>query len=188
MPPKSRQAQKVEMVKSGEWPDFLKRRDYLMSTGVPEGAAWTTALLEITKTPALPTGTRNPAYTPAANRKSNERAELLKQAESDRVPGTTFSGKTASSIEVIEWVAANIAITDPDPKKAPNSEAWGLLQWVRRDQQNEGEFWRQIYPKLMPTKSEMKKSQGEKENESDVIDLIGRVKAAIISDEGAAEG
>lgn len=86
----------------------------------------------------------------------HEFSEPLPRVENNgRVPAKLFEGKVPPIRTTIEWVAQKIAISDVKPEHAPSSEAWGLLQWVQRSDTNESEFWRSIYPKLLPSRSQM---------------------------------
>ncbi len=85
----------------------------------------------------------------------HEFSEPLPRADNNgRVSASVFEGKSAPTSETIRWVAQNIAIADVKPENAPNSEAWGLLQWVQRSETSESEFWKSIYPKLLASRSE----------------------------------
>lgn len=73
----------------------------------------------------------------------------------ERVSEGSFEGRPKSSQrETIEWVARNIAISEVSVEGCPGSEAWAMLGWVRRGSDNETDFWKNIYPKLLPTRTE----------------------------------
>jgi len=72
------------------------------------------------------------------------------------IPASMFAGRArASQREVVEWVASNMAVQDVDVEGCPSSEAWGMLRWTRLNVANEGDFWRVIYSKLLPTRTEV---------------------------------
>lgn len=89
---------------------------------------------------------------------------------------SSLSKRKAPVVRTLQWVAANIANAEPDPHECPSAEAWGLLRWVRINPINEGEFWRTIYPKLVPTRNTMEASTKFDDDGADVVGFIDRIE------------
>jgi hypothetical protein len=115
------------------------------------------------KTPRAP---RPPAPPPKAN-------ELP-----ENVDRKLFYKPQASPREAVEWVAANIAVSDVQPGDCPGPEAWGLLCWARKNEGNLNTFWTSHYPKLMPSKSENENAGRRRDNVDAIKELIGAVEDA----------
>ena len=65
-----------------------------------------------------------------------------------------FEGKKAcSEFENVRWVAANMEVGDVSPEDAPSSTAWGMLVYYQSNSMYKGEFWKTVYPKLLPTRA-----------------------------------
>jgi hypothetical protein len=56
-------------------------------------------------------------------------------------------------------------------------EAWSMLSWARRSNQNEAQFWGQIWAKMMPSKQQLEASERLSDDGSAVLELIERVRA-----------
>ncbi len=69
-------------------------------------------------------GEKMPPARPAAGRRERP-LELL--------PASVFKSATASQLEVVEWVAANLVIAEAQPENAPGPLAWAMLQDLRAD-------------------------------------------------------
>jgi hypothetical protein len=67
------------------------------------------------------------------------------------------SERKASPLEEVQWVYDNYPreLSQIDPASVPSSGAVGLLQYVKKDISNYGDFIRTGWFKLLPTKSEL---------------------------------
>ena len=63
--------------------------------------------------------------------------------------------REASEVECIRWVARNMAVAHPVLQTCPDPMAWALLSHCRSSKVAAAEFWKQIFPKLLPTKAQM---------------------------------
>ena len=70
---------------------------------------------------------------PAAGRRGRP-VELL--------PAEMFKTTTATQVEVVEWVAANLVIKEAKPENAPCPLAWAMLQDLRADSGARADFLR----------------------------------------------
>ncbi|GAI16899.1 unnamed protein product, partial [marine sediment metagenome] len=57
------------------------------------------------------------------------------------VVASKFKCDRAPQVQEMEYVAANLAVSNPDPKKAPSASAWSQLRFVREDWKYEQVFW-----------------------------------------------
>lgn len=119
------------------------------------------------KTPRAP----RPPHVPA--RPSAGSSELP-----ENVARSRFYKPSASPREAVEWVAANIAVSDVEPEDCPGPEAWGLLCWARKNEGNLNTFWTSHYPKLMPSKSENENAGRRRDNADAIEELIVAVEHA----------
>jgi len=79
-----------------------------------------------------------------------------------------FEGKKQiGAFEVVCWVAENMALEDVGVGECPSSTAWGMLQQCRTNPMFRFEFWKTIYPKMLPTRSQIEdgSDQGEFDGE-----------------------
>jgi len=83
-----------------------------------------------------------------------------------------FDGKQCSETQSIRWVADNMQVTDPDPADCPSAAAWGLLAQCRESITSRNDFWKQTFPKLLPTKAQMEKKGDGKPNEARTMEII----------------
>ena len=87
-----------------------------------------------------------------------------------------FEETGASTPECVAWVAKHMMVKDVEPSRAPSSEAWSMLCWARRNNQNEAQFWGQIYTKLLPSRSQLDAEQRFKDDGRKVLSVIERLK------------
>lgn len=55
----------------------------------------------------------------------------------------------------VRWVYQNLPEIDPCVKSCPSRGAWGWLMHIQQNSVAESDFYTKIYPKLMPTRSEI---------------------------------
>lgn len=87
-----------------------------------------------------------------------------------------FASGNASTPECVSWVAKHMMVKDVSPKDAPSSEAWSMLCWAKRNNQNEAQFWGQIYTKLLPSRSQLEAEDRYKDDGRKVLDIIENLK------------
>ena len=93
------------------------------------------------------------------------------------VESGVFQTASASTPECVAWVAKHMMLKDVSPEQAPSSEAWSMLCWARRNNQNEAQFWGQIYTKLLPSRSQLDAEQRFKDDGRRVLGLIEKMKS-----------
>ena len=143
------------------WGDFCIRREELKETFPPK-EAFERALAD---------------FPPLAN---GEIVAPEAEEESSRVSKTMFLGKTCSTQQSVIWVAKHIAVEDAIASEAPSSEAWGMLIWAQRTGHNEREFWTSIYPKLLPTRTQLDAEARFSDDGRAIISIIERVRSAAL--------
>ena len=80
---------------------------------------------------------------------------------------------TASERVVVQWVFDNMHNRGVKQKDAPTLGAWGLLQECREDGTTRRNFYMSVWPKLLPSRSELDK---EGQFEDDNRDLEGHLE------------
>jgi len=93
------------------------------------------------------------------------------------IDGPASNGGFVASNDVIniKWVAENLPNDEAEKGQAPNSAAWGLLCWARR---NPDQFYTQIYKQVViPTKREIEEASDAANDEDRLIEALDRVKA-----------
>lgn len=97
---------------------------------------------------------------------------------------TDLGGRTGSEVEIVRWVARNMEMLSPDVDGCPDATAWGLLAHCRRSELARAEFWKQTYPKLLPSKAQLETTVEVDMDGSGTVELIGRIRAMRESAEG----
>ena len=139
--------------REGRWEAFEARRRELKADGMTGSEAYQQAVTEF--------------------------AEPLSRTDGapELVPKGTFKGKRAPGRKAVEWVAEHVGIADVEPQDAPSGEAWSLLAWASSDASNTADFWKVVYPKILPTKSQIDAEDTMRGDDGrDLHDLIDRVR------------
>tara|TARA_R100000995_G_C3481118_1_gene123965 strand:- start:1959 stop:2612 length:654 start_codon:yes stop_codon:yes gene_type:complete len=145
----------------GHWKRFVEIREGMKGDGVDASDAWGHAAAALEK--ELEEGREEdhvggdvevekvkPRPMPAPVVQAS-----VSDMDGDRVSKRSFIGRSCSTPETVEWVAANVLLEDAVPEDAPSPEAWGMLCWARRSNTNEAQFWGQIYTKLLPSRTSL---------------------------------
>lgn len=168
---------KRHWVGAGLWSDFVELRESIKGAGLTPDEAWQEADRRLRSGSHAET-------IPSAEQVSNEGqaqapVELLGQVGSE-----AFSRETVSTAETVRWVASYLMVGDAVPEDAPSSEAWGMLQWAKRNNTNEAAFWSQIWRQLMPTKQSLEAETRFSDDGKPILELIDRItRIAEVSDE-----
>ena len=150
-----KRAIRTELVKLGAWTKFCAKRNLYESEGMKANEAYEKAASELLGRDIGPKG----------------EPDLDGVVESHE-----FQETGASTPECVAWVAKHIMVKDVQPSQAPSSEAWSMLCWARRNNQNEAQFWGQIYTKLLPSRSQLDAEQRYKDGGRKVLSVIARLK------------
>lgn len=110
--------------------------------------------------------------------------EILKESKaiekamtSDPLTTEMFAGKVCDHRTAIQWVFDNMDITDITYLDAPSSGAWSMLMQCRKSGQFKGNFYNNIYPKTMPTKSDFERQDQFTDDGRDAFEMIERIRA-----------
>jgi len=87
--------------------------------------------------------------------------------------------RTDDARVIVQWVFENMRVQDVKPEDAPCGGAWALLMECRGDAGIRQDFYKSIWPKLLPTKQQIQtESLSADDGHEITLDLIDRVKAA----------
>ena len=168
---KAKSQMRSEMVSRGLWTDFVRERERLKDEGVTPERAWLLAYdLVDNSHPAAADIVDSEVKRVESVSRPTRQAEVLDASKE------VFAEKTCSTPKTVEWVAANIRVSDPSPEDAPSSEAWSMLCWVKGSPQAESQFWGQIYTKLLPTRQQLDQDSRMEDDGRRVLTLIDRIK------------
>lgn len=87
-------------------------------------------------------------------------------------------GKECRERDAVRWVFENIAVPCKRLQDPPSAGAVGLLRWVKSDRQNEAEFYKVIWPKVIPTRQALEEADKVKGDDSDLDEVIQKVMEA----------
>lgn len=92
-----------------------------------------------------------------------------------------FSGTRigASEAEVIRWVFNNMDMVGIRGEDAPCPGAWSLLKICREDPSIKKDFYRTIWPKLLPNKTSAEVDAAFTDDGREQFDLITRMKKSM---------
>ena len=154
----TKKQRKARLKREGRWNAFLERRRELVEDeGMSPREA--RAQLSIEFAP-IPTGD--------GFHKTDTRSDK------DWVKKGDFAGKgTSLPQKDIRWIFNHIGIKDVRPSDAPSAGAWGYLQAIKQNDEIMHDFYRSVYPRLLPSSSEI-------ETESKFVDDGRRISQETI--------
>ncbi|MCX5637098.1 MAG: hypothetical protein NTX52_05320 [Planctomycetota bacterium] len=157
----SREEIRARLKREGRWSEFVELRESLKSDGMSPKDAWEQA---------------RQTFSPL----SDEQIEEQESANNTcGISLSQFDGKAkVSARSVVEWVFDYIDVEDVTPDMAPSPGAWSFLQRVRKYPDLLKEFYRSIWSKMLPTKSEIESSRKFEDDGREQIKLIDRVARA----------
>lgn len=144
------------MVEAGTWREFLTYRDGLVEGGAVPKIALGLALAkflgeEAAKSPYAKGKTTPKTITAPDGQKvyvnpKNRSPRPMFASHDD------FAGKEASEVEIIRWVARWMCVADVTPADCPDAAAWNLRNQCLADSEFKADFWRTMYPKIIPSR------------------------------------
>jgi hypothetical protein len=171
---KNKVAQRAELVERGLWDAFVKRREALKASGLDAPEAWARAFEEVTSG-SIPDSVGVAEVAPVQSG-APDNPHPKDQVADGRVSEEVFGERTCSITKTVEWVAKQLMVDDPKADHAPSPEAWSMLCWARRSNQNEAQFWGQIWSKMMPSKQQLDAAERLSDDGAAVLELIDRVR------------
>lgn len=173
---------KVRLLAEGKWLDFVAFRDQLKNAGATPNEANRRALDQFLGNSAkAASGSTVLEGGTAAPEASGDRQEnpppLAPPAE--RPNGSAvmsdFEGKEAGEVEIIRWVARYMDVSDVKPTDCPDPAAWSLLWACRRSPIFATEFWRSMYTKIIPSRSQLDAKPGDELDGTPLVATINRI-------------
>ena len=110
-----------------------------------------------------------------------ERAGREKR-ESNRVAIKAASKGSCSNSEAIQWVAENLEVEGAE-KNAIGPIALSLLKWAKESPSSRSEFFKNLWPKLLPSQKEIDNQARYSDDGSTIIELAERILEGIEDDE-----
>jgi hypothetical protein len=198
MKPRNKKLLKSELERQGKWKEFVALREDLVKRGVDRPAAWDVAARKMDYSQFADARVQAAveelklAPTPKADEPMNERRRTAApKGPVSFMPGVDvdvrqFKGKSSTPVADLKWVTENMFTKDATAKDAPSATAWGLLMVCRSNPERNEFFWRNIYPKLLPSKAQFEtEEQRRGDNGASIIALCERYLAAMKGNNGA---
>lgn len=131
--------------------------------------------------------------------KRKERGEAVvvlegdgKEEAGDSNPGVAeracFSSADVGKVDVpsdILWVYYHLGVADVKPEDAPNPGAWALLQHVQHDSDRIGEFYKGLFAKIVPSRSQIESMEKFRDDGREQFELLDRLAG---EDSGPSSG
>lgn len=160
----SKEQFKTRLKDEGRWDEFIQCREKLKADGMPAKDAWYEARQkfgpESYRAPAAEDNCDDDSVLPAG----------------DIVCMEVFADKpSVTARAVVQWVFDSIDIKDVRPEDAPSSGAWSFLQRVRTYPDLLKEFYRSIWAKMLPTRSEIEARERFEDDGREQIHLIDQI-------------
>lgn len=171
---KGKVAKRAELMEKGLWNVFVKRREELKAAGMDAVEAWESAYTEALNgsVPSVVVMSEDELVVEDKVRQSG----APDFSAEGRVEQEVFGDRSCSITRTVEWVAKQMMVDTPNPAEAPSPESWSMLAWARRSNQNEAQFWGQIWSKMMPSKQQLEAAERLSDDGSDVLLLIDRIR------------
>lgn len=182
---------KAKLQQAGLWKAFYTFRDDLKKKGVRASDAKLAAIAEFNPK-LIAMGLIQPGeFEPVAGTGKKTRVKLTKPKEGEvsvplvfgvsglrEVSPADFPDKVATEAENIRWVARNMAMIPKSitPADCPSPIAWNLLAHCLESPQAKADFWKNTYPKLLPSRSQLEEDKAEKFDGQGQIDVISQIQ------------
>ena len=110
-----------------------------------------------------------------------DKQRVIEHNEQVNIPKSVMD-RAADVIESIEWVAKNIEqpFCMEVIETAPCAESVGLLRYYSSSNHKKGEFWKDQYLKLIPSRSQLSHRGKVEFDGKDVLDAIDHIKQGIL--------
>ena len=156
---------KERLQSEGRWAEYVKRRAEVALEGtISLGAASKILLKKEFK-----------SLNPSRRRKGPKRVSFRNSS----IKLSDFDPEKKTGIrEIVEWVFNHVDVEDVTPSMAPSPGAWSLLISVRDDPGVRADFYKSIWAKLLPTKTQIEEEDKFSDDGSDIAELIGRLQQA----------
>ena len=167
----SKEQFKSRLKTEGRWNEFIDYRESLKANGIDPKEAWARAREKFQP------GSEGPGKADSPDDPG--------MASGGGVSSSNFADKQpVSARQVVQWVFDNIDVDDVEPGDAPSSGAWSFLQRVRKHPDLLKEFYRSIWAKMLPTRSEIEAREKFEDDGRQQLHLIEQIRRA----RGAQDG
>ncbi|OQA04091.1 MAG: hypothetical protein BWY69_00109 [Planctomycetes bacterium ADurb.Bin401] len=158
---------KNRLKNEGRWNDFIQYREKLKAGGHDAKSAWAKARQKF-----------QPVSDGASLAENNSDDDTILPA-GDTVCMDNFCDKPpVTARAVVQWVFDHIDIADVKPEDAPSAGAWSFLQRVRTYPDLLKEFYRTIWAKMLPTRSEIEAREKFEDDGREQLHLIEQIQRA----------
>ena len=200
---------KARLRGEGRWQQFISTREGFFTLGYPRKTAngvtdiWDMAIRELDRGIDESADMRADADDAAAralNPESTdtnappEPARPMKQTKIQTMTRSDFDTITqpgsVNAKVVIEWAFETWGLDDVAPEEAPTVGAWFLREELRLSPSFRNDFYRNVYPRLLPSKTQMEDLVNMMQDDGrDAIDLIDsmRKRVELMRDAQAAD-
>lgn len=163
----SKESFKNRIKREGRWDEFIEYREQLKADGLDAQSAWEQARAKFEPVPD----------TTAVAEGAGADDPVL--SVGDGVCLADFQDKPpVTARAVVQWVFDHIDIADVRPEDAPSSGAWSFLQRVRTYPDLLKEFYRSIWAKMLPTRSEIEAREKFEDDGREQLHLIEQIQRA----------
>jgi len=164
------------------WDEFVDNRERLKQKSIPPERAWELAYEAYKKNtvPEVPDAPAAAKEKPSSPQKESSIVDLSKQFTRDFLDAT----RNASITEIVNFVFNSIDIPTVRPKDAPCAGAWSLLQAVQRDEQLKYQFYTSVWPRMIPSKSELEKMTAYQDDGREELSVIERLQREFKKEKG----
>lgn len=168
---------KERLKAEGRWEEFIAYRDRLKAEGYRPKAAREAAILEFTQNSGeVPISCSGPAASTFPPGNIDGAAGSLASVPSGSVKLADFEDRSAAEADIIRWVARFMEIEDVSPAECPDPIAWNMLVHCRKFPAAKNEFWRNTYPKLLPSRSQLEEVKSDEYDGKNMVDVIEQIK------------
>ena len=175
----SKNTMRSRLQKAGVWDVFVVERERLKGAGHSAMEAWQLAYSFSMSPPSEPSPGSSSA-PPGGVSLAPAPSSLGSSSGGDSSPvsRSDFDGKPAADARsVVQWVFDNMDLSDVSVSDCPSAGAWSLLMACRVSRDLKREFYRGIWPKLLPSRSHME-MEARFRDDGRQISIIDRVAAA----------
>lgn len=191
MGPETRSRIRERLRKKKLLPFFRKFLKHLMDIGLEETHAWHVARKAFPETltfaqhqAELGVGLQNEAlqeYLSHINTEAEEKKATVAGKGAGNIRESVrldqFTGKKeANPLEIVQWVFDHIDVDEATPDMAPSPGAWSLLVEVRANKSLKADFYKTIWAKTLPSRSQLEIQEAFKDDGRRQIALIDQIR------------
>ena len=172
---------KQKLLKEGKWAEFTIYRQDLKDGGMLNADAHHAAVNKFFDNVPKPIRRKVKPKDPPPPTKEEKTAGVTVKEYTGSLPplplvqSDTFDDKKCTEVESVRWVADNMMVENPRHEDCPSAAAWGMLGQCRSSMISQSDFWKQTFPKLLPSRTEMEKERDGATSESKAMEVINKL-------------